>query len=218
MSLNNIITSIKLRLLSVQSNDIVDIYQDINPSDLKIGENKIPITNPQIIRLLKNSSRVYKVSMVNEYTGMGTISKTGEDYITTRPDLLGYDLDSSDASSESGAIADMDASSESGAIADMDADADADASSESELHTDASSESGTGSDMDAESGTGSDMDAESELHTDASSESGTGSDMDAESELHTDASSESGASADMDAESELHTDASSDSETSMDSY
>ena len=188
MSLNNIITSIKLRLLSVQSNDIVDIYQDINPSDLKIGENKIPITNPQIIRLLKNSSRVYKVSMVNEYTGMGTISKTGEDYITTRPDLLGYDLDSSDASSESGAIADMDASSESGAIADMDADADADASSESELHTDASSESGTGSDMDAES------------------------------ELHTDASSESGASADMDAESELHTDASSDSETSMDSY
>jgi hypothetical protein len=208
MSLNNIITSIKLRLLSVQPRDIVDIYQDINVSDLKIGENKIPITNPQIIRLLKNSSRVYKVSMVNEYTGMGTISKTGEDYTTTNQYLLGYDTDSSDASSESGAIADMDvdselhtdASSESGASADMDMDSElhTDASSESELHTDASSDS--------------------ELHTDASSESGASAYASSDSELHTDASSESGASADASSDSELHTDASSESETSMDSY
>ena len=192
MSLDNIITNIKLRLLSVQSNDIVDIYQDINPSDLKIGENKIRITNPQIIRLLKNSSRVYKVSIINEYVGMGTISKTGEDYITTRPDLLGYDSDSSDASSESGAIADMDA------------DADAD--------TDASSESGTGSDADASS--------ESGLHTDASSESGLHTDASSESVLHTDASSESetGSDADASSESGLHTDASSDSETGIESY
>ena len=208
MSLNNIITSIKLRLLSAQPRDIVDIYQDINVSDLKIGENKIPITNPQIIRLLKNSSRVYKVSMVNEYTGMGTISKTGEDYTTTNQYLLGYDTDSSDASSESGAIADMD----------VDSELHTDASSESELHTDASSESELHTDASSESGASADMDAESELHTDASSESGASADMDAESELHTDASSESGASAYASSESELHTDASSDSETSMDSY
>ena len=146
MSLDNFATSIKLRLLSAQSRDIVDIYQDINVSDLKIGENKIPITNPQIIRLLKNSSRVYKVSMVNEYTGMGTISKTGEDYTTTNQYLLGYDTDSSDASSESGAIADMDVDSELHTDASTESGASAYASSESELHTAASSDSETSMD------------------------------------------------------------------------
>ena len=192
MPLDNFITSIKLRLLSVQSNDIVDIYQHINVSDLKLGENKIRITNPQIIRLLKNLSRVYKVSIINEYMGMATISKTGEDYTTTHQYLLGYDSDSSDA----------------------DADADADTSLIKELYTDGSSESGASEDTDACS--------ESELHTDGSSESGASEDTDAssESELNTDGSSESGASEDTDAcsESELHTDGSSESGASMDSY
>ena len=69
MFLDNFATSIKLRLLSAQSRDIIDIYQDINVSDLKMGENKIPITNPQIIRLLQNSTRVFNVSITIAYAG-----------------------------------------------------------------------------------------------------------------------------------------------------
>jgi hypothetical protein len=194
MSLDNFDTSIKLRLLSIQPRDIVDIYQDINVSDLKIGENKIPITNPQIIRILKNSTRVFNVSITTRDVLGRSITKTGEDYATTNQYLLGYDTDSSDAYSESGASADTDAYSESGASAD----------------TDGSSESGASADAYSESGASAD--------TDGSSESGASADASSESELHTDGSSESGASAYASSDSELHTDAYSESETSMDSY
>ena len=133
MSLDNFATSIKLRLLSAQPRDIVDIYQVINVSDLKIGQNRIPITNPQVIRILKNSTRVFNISITSTYAGVWSISKTGEDYATANQYLLGYDTDSSDASSESGASADTDAYSES------------------DLHTDTdgSSESGASADTDA---------------------------------------------------------------------
>jgi hypothetical protein len=168
MSLDNFATSIKLRLLSAQPRDIVDIYQDINVSDLKIGENRIPITNPQVIRILKNSTRVFNVSITSTYAGVWSISKTGEDYATTHQYLLGYDTDSSDAYSESELHTDMDTdgSSESGASAD--------AYSESDLHTDMDT------DGSSESGASADAYSESDLHTD----------------MDTDGSSESGASAD----------------------
>jgi len=200
MFLDNFATSIKLRLLSAQSRDIIDIYQDINVSDLKMGENKIPITNPQIIRLLQNSTRVFNVSITIAYAGVWSVSKTGEDYTTTHQYLLGYDSDTSDGSSESGASADADACSESELHTDGSSESGAsaytDACSESELHTDESSESGASADMDSSS--------ESELHTDGSSESGASEETDAcsESELHTDGSSESGASEETDACSE----------------
>ena len=188
MPLDNFITSIKLRLLSVQSNDIVDIYEHINVSDLKLGENKIRITNPQIIRLLKNSSRVYKVSIINEYMGMATISKMGEDYTTTRQYLLGYDSESSDADESSDSETSMDV--------------DADASLIKELYTDVSSDSETSMDADA------DATLIKELYTDASSESGASEDTDASliKELYTDGSSESETSMDSYYDSEISID------------
>ena len=120
MSLDNFATNIKLRLLSAQPRDIVDIYQDINVSDLKIGQNRIPITNPQVIRILKNSTRVFNISITSTYAGVWSISTTGEDYATANQYLLGYDTDSSDGSSESGASANTDAYSESGLHTDTD--------------------------------------------------------------------------------------------------